>query len=50
MCLPHVFFKLLRVEWKANHQDKLREQKSTVPRIFLKISEIDLNLRRICES
>ena len=39
MCLPHVFLKLLRVEWKANHLDKSLKKKSTVPRIFQKISE-----------
>ena len=42
MCLPHVFLRLLRVEWKANHLDKSLKQKSTVRRIFLKIAETNL--------
>ena len=50
MCLPHLYLKLLRVKWKASHLDKSLKQKSTVPRIFLKISERNFNLRKICES
>ena len=49
MC-PHVFLKLLRVEWKANHLDKSLKQKTALPRIFLKVSETNVNLRKICES
>ena len=35
---------------KANHLDESLKQKSTVPRIFLKILEANLNPRKICES
>ena len=54
MCLLQFFLKLLRVEWKAIHLDKSLKQKSSVPRIFLKISETNLNSRKtvkvkICE-
>ena len=43
---PHLFLKLLRVEWKASHLDKSLKQKSTVPRIFLKISETNFYSRK----
>ena len=46
MCLSHLFFKLLRVEWKASHLDKSLKQKSAVSRIFLKISEINVYSRK----
>ena len=46
----YLFLKMLRVEWKASQLYKSSKQKSTVPRIFLKTLETNLNSRKICES
>ena len=50
MYLPHLFLKLLGVDWKASNLDKSLKQTSTVARIFMKVSETNRNSRKICES
>ena len=50
MYFPHLFLKQLGVNWKANNLDKSLKQKSTVARIFVKVSETNRNSRKIYES
>ena len=50
MYFPHLFLKQLGVNWKANNLDKSLKQKSTVARIFMKVSETNRNSRKIWES